>query len=142
MGIYIRSVKNEVRYLKRKGLDVVFNRNATHSDFKEAFIHPVAKFIMEASHGMPSGYLQLANNEKFFPDEVKNSSNLQKVVLESCFQGDEKNLQRWQNVLGDDVDITAWEGQPSWESLIDFNNSGKNNENQPGNLMDVVKEVK
>ena len=45
-------------------------------------------------------------------------------------------------MLGDDVDITAWEGQPSWESLIDFNNSGKNNENQPGNLMDVVKEVK
>jgi len=72
-------------------------------------------------------------------DETKIPSGKKTVIFENCHQGDPKYLKAWKSVLKG-VGIVAWEGTTTANEAIEFNNSGKP-DNNGKHLMDYCKEL-
>jgi hypothetical protein len=57
----------------------------------------------------------------------RDNSLLMIVIFQSCHQGRSDNVQKWQNVLGRNVDIFGWEGTTNWFESMGFNLSNSQN---------------
>jgi len=118
------SLQDEMATLESMGYLVVYNENATETDIIAAYEDANAVFILTTGHGDPPGTIRTVNSESVSPDEITipAGSKLRFTIQEHCHVGDD--LKRWQELLGDDVEIVSWTGKTSVRVSVRFNTTG------------------
>jgi RHS repeat-associated protein len=139
------SINDDVKYLEKNGLSVKVVESGTKQDIRDALYDPEAIVVVTSGHGYDPKDLvgiQTADDLPFTPSDIdttKVSGNLQTVILENCYQGDNKNA--WQTALGENTTVVGWNGTTTVSETKSFNGLGlfdRQDKNLRGYLEEAV----
>ena len=120
------SINDDVQRLEGSGSTVAVSESTNKSDVISAFQDNEAELIVISGHGYDGDTgVQTSDRQAFSPKDLADvgiGENLKAVIFENCHQGDIKD--QWQAVLGDDVEIVAWEDTMTTGETRRFNSHG------------------
>ena len=120
------SINDDVQRLEDSGSTVAVSESTNKSDVISAFQDNEAELIVISGHGYDGDTgVQTSDRQAFSPKDLADvgiGENLKAVIFENCYQGDIKD--QWQAVLGDDVEIVAWEDTMTTGETRRFNSHG------------------
>ncbi|MGL1893393.1 MAG: caspase family protein [Spirochaetaceae bacterium] len=137
----LNSIKQEVKYLRENGLEVVVDYDATKQDVLDAFTDQEARMIVISGHGKRSAMIQTSDDKRLTPYDLKYinvSKNLETVIFENCHQGD--YISDWKKELPKETNVIGWRDKTSVLETKRFNGLGWF-DRQPGNLQDQANKI-
>jgi RHS repeat-associated protein len=138
------SINDDIKYLEKNGLSVTVIESGTKQDINDALNDPESIIVVTSGHGYNPEDLvgiQTSNGGSFTPSDIditKVSNNLQTVIFENCYQGNNKN--DWETALGSNINVIGWNGITTVLETKSFNGLGLF-DRQDKNLRDYLEEA-